>query len=267
MNGREGKIMNFKHTLMKVKENTAILIMDSPPVNALGAELKRELAERLDDIEQNEDIWTVILTAAGKKIFAAGAAIPSLLDLDYEAGLARVRETRMLYSNLENLQRPTIAAINGSCLGGGLELALCCDFRITADHVKLGFPEVHLGIMPGAGGTQRLPRIINPGLAKYLVFTGATLNAAEALSCGLVTKVTPYEALMEKAENIASEINKGGPLAVRSAKRAVNESTSLPLEEGLNLENKLWARLCYTRDKREGIRAFLEKRIPEFKAR
>jgi enoyl-CoA hydratase len=154
---------------MKLKGRTAILIMDSPPVNALGAGLKKELAERLDDLEKREEVWTVILTAAGKKIFAAGADIPSLLNLDYEGGLARVQETRRLYSKIANLEKPTIAAINGTCFGGGLELALCCDIRIAADHVKLGFPEVNLGIMPGVGGTQRLSRIINPSLARYLI--------------------------------------------------------------------------------------------------
>jgi len=260
-------MMSFKHTQMKVKGNTALLIMDSPPVNALGAELKRELAERLDDLEKREEVWTVILTAAGKKIFAAGADIPSLLDLDYERGLTRVRETRELYFKVANLEKPIIAAINGTCLGAGLELALCCDLRIVADHVKLGLPEVNLGIMPGAGGTQRLPRIINPALARYLIYTGSTLTAPEALSCGLVTRVVSYESLLEEVEKIADKINEKGPLAVRAAKKAISQGCGLPLEEGLTLENELWAKLCNTEDKREGISAFLEKRKPKFKGK
>jgi len=259
--------MSFKHTQMKVKGNTALLIMDSPPVNALGAELKKELAERLDDLEKREEIWTVILTAAGKKIFAAGADIPSLLDLDYEGGLARVQETRRLFSKVANLEKPTIAAINGTCLGAGLELALCCDLRIAADHVRLGLPEVNLGIMPGAGGTQRLPRIINPGLARYLIYTGSTLIPEDALSYGLVTMVVPYGSLMEEAEKVADKINEKGPLAVRAAKKAISQGCALPLEEGLSLENELWANLCHTEDKREGISAFLEKRKSKFKGK
>jgi enoyl-CoA hydratase len=262
---------------MTVKGRTAVLLMDSPPVNALGSELKKELGERFDDLEIKEEIWTIILTAAGKKIFAAGADIPSLLDLDYKGGLARVQEARELYAKAANLEKPIIAAINGTCLGGGLELALCCDLRITADHVKLGFlritadhvklgfPEVNLGIMPGAGGTQRLPRLINPCLAKYLVYTGSTLTATEALSQGLVNRVVPYDSLLEEAEVIAARINKKGPLAVRMAKKAINQGCDLPLDEGLSLENQLWARLCDTEDKKEGISAFLEKRKPEFK--
>lgn len=260
--------MIFKHTQMKLKERTAILIMDSPPVNALGAGLKKELAERLDDLEKREEVWTVILTAAGKKIFAAGADIPSLLDLDYEGGLVRVQETRRLFSKVANLEKPTIAAINGTCLGAGLELSLCCDLRIAADHVKLGFPEVNLGIMPGAGGTQRLSRIINPSLARYLIYTGSTLTAAEALSSyGLVIRVVPYDSLMEEAEKIAGKINEKGPMAVRAAKKAISQGYDLPLEDGLILENELWAKLCDTEDKREGISAFLEKRKPKFKGK
>jgi len=260
-------MITFKHTRIEVKGRTAILVIDSPPVNALGEELKKELGERFGDIGNEEEIWTVILMAAGDKIFAAGADIPSLLKLDPENGLRRVRETKELYSKIANFGKPTIVAINGACLGGGLELALCFDLRIVADHVKLGFPEVNLGIMPGAGGTQRLPRLINPSLARYLIYTGTVLTAAEGLSCGLVTKVVPYGSLMEEAEDIARRINEKGPLAVRAAKKAISQGCNLPLEKGLILENEIWATLCDTQDKREGISAFLEKRKPEFKGK
>jgi len=257
-------MINFKHTRMEVKGRTAILVIDSPPVNALGGELKKELGERFENFDNEDRIWTVILTAAGDKIFAAGADIPTLLNLDPEEGLRRVQEVKDLYSKVANFEKPIIAALNGTCLGGGLELALCCDLRIAADHVKLGFPEVNLGIMPGAGGTQRLPRLINPSLARYLIYTGSILTATEALSCGLVTKVVPYGSLMEEAENMASKINEKGPLAVRAAKRAISQGIDLPLEDGLKFENKTWAKLCDTQDKKEGISAFLEKRKPEF---
>jgi len=260
-------MITFKHTRIEVKGRTAILVIDSPPVNALGEKLKKELGERFGDIGNEEEIWTVILTAAGDKIFAAGADIPSLLNLDPENGLRRVRETKELYSKIANFGKPTIVAINGACLGGGLELALCFDLRIAADHVKLGFPEVNLGIMPGAGGTQRLPRLINPSLARYLIYTGSILTAAEALSYGLVTKVVSYGSLMEETEDIARRINEKGPLAVRGAKRAISQGCDLPLEKGLTLENEIWATLCNTQDKREGISAFLEKKKPEFKGK
>ena len=259
--------MNFIHTRVEIKGKIGILTMDSPPVNALGEELKKELSQRFEELGAQEEVWTVILTAAGDKFFAAGANIPSLLNLDPESGLKRVQETQRLYSSLANFEKPTIAAINGTCFGGGLELALCCDLRIAADHIKLGFPEVNLGIMPGAGGTQRLPRLINPSLARYLIYTGSILSAAEALSYGLVIKSVPYKFLMEEAVDIASKINEKAPLAVRAAKKAVSQGCDLPLEKGLNLENKIWANLCNTQDKKEGILAFLEKRKPQFKGK
>jgi enoyl-CoA hydratase/carnithine racemase len=131
----------------------------------------------------------------------------------------------------------------------------------------LGFPEVNLGIMPGAGGTQRLPRLINPSLARYLIYTGSLITAAEALSYGLVTKVVPYGSLMEEAEETARRINEKGPLAVRAAKKAISQSNDLPLEKGLTVENEIWATLCNSQDKKEGIAAFLEKRKPEFKGK
>jgi enoyl-CoA hydratase len=255
----------FKHTRIEVKGRTAILIIDSAPVNALGEELKKEIGKRFEDLDSQDEIWTIILTAAGDKIFAAGANIPSLLNLGPGEGLKRVQEVKDLYSRVANFEKPIIAALNGTCLGGGLELVLCCDFRIAADHVKLGFPEVNLGIMPGAGGTQRLPRLINPSLARYLIYTGSIITAGEALSYGLVTKVVPYGSLMEEAEEMARRLNEKGPLAVRAAKRAISQGYDLPLEKGLALENEIWATLCDTQDKREGISSFLEKRKPEFK--
>lgn len=179
--------------------------------------------------------------------------------------MARVQEARELCSKAANLEKPIIAAINGTYLGGGLELALCCDLRVTADHVKLGFPEVNLGIMPGAGGTQRLPRLTNPCWAKYLIYTGSTLTATEVLSQGLVNRAVPYDSLLEEAEIIADRINKKRPLAVRMAKKAIDQGCEVLLDEGLSLENQLWARLRDTEDKKEGISAFLEKRKPEFK--
>lgn len=259
--------MDFTHTKMNVEGQTAVLVIDSPPVNALGTGLKREFGERFDELGHREDIWTVILTAAGEKTFLAGADIPSLLELDYEKGLARVQETRDLFSKIANFPKPIIAAINGTCLGAGLELSLCCDIRIAAKHAKLGLPEVNLGIMPGAGGTQRLARAINPSLARYLIYTGAVLTAEEALSYGLLTKVVPYTSLIEEAEGVARKINEKGPLAVRAAKKAISRGFELPTEAALTLENELWAELCNTEDKREGISAFLEKRRPKFKGR
>ncbi|HDI78458.1 MAG TPA: enoyl-CoA hydratase [Desulfobacteraceae bacterium] len=259
--------MELRHTRLEVEDRIAVLVIDSPPVNALGSELKQELSYHIDALKDREDVWTLILTASGNKIFLAGADIPALLDLDYRGGLERVKGTKELFSKFANFPKPIVVAINGTCLGAGLELSLCCDIRIAAEHATLGLPEVNLGIMPGAGGTQRLPRIINPGIARYLIYTGSVISAKEAVSFGIILKAVPYESLLDEAKKIAKDINRRGPLAVRAAKRAISQGLDLPIDEALDLENRIWAELCETQDKREGISAFLEKRRPRFQAR
>jgi len=252
---------------IQVKDRIAVATMDHPPANALSPELRDEFLEKLAALSDDEEVWTVIITGAGKKFFAAGADIPSLEKLNRQSGLERVRMSRRFYSGIASFPKPVIAAINGLCLGGGLELALACDIRVCADHAKLGLPEVNLGIIPGAGGTQRLPRAVGPGWANYLLLTGDAISASKALEIGLVQEVVPLEGLLEKAREIASAINRKAPLAVRAAKRVAREGLSLPLEQGLDLENEAFSQLCETRDKNEGIRAFLEKRKPVFVGR
>ena len=162
-------------------------------------------------------------------------------------------------------EKPVIAAINGICLGGGMELALACDIRIAAGHANLGLPEVSLGLIPGAGGTQRMPRAVGPGWANYLLFTGDAISAKKALEIGLVQEVTSSDYLKETALKIADKINSKAPLAVRAVKKASYEGLQQPLEKGLDIENRAFAEICATQDKNEGITAFLEKRKSQFR--
>lgn len=252
---------------LEIIQKIGLLTLDHPPANALSPEVRQEFLTRLSTLAAEESVWTVIITGAGEKFFAAGADIPGLLKLDRESGLKRVQASRLFYSGIASFKKPVIAAINGICLGGGLELALACDLRIAADHAKLGLPEVNLGLIPGAGGTQRLPRAVGPGWANFLLLTGEAIPARKALELGLVQEVVPRETLKETALALAEKINSKGPLAIRAAKETASHALDHPLETGLDLENRAFAALCATEDKQEGISAFLEKRKPRFRGK
>ena len=252
---------------LEVFEKIGLITINNPPANAISPELRKEFSDKLATISSNDDVWTLIVTGAGKKFFAAGADIPSLLKLDRQSGLDRVRKARQFYSALSYVEKPVIAAINGICLGGGLEIALACDIRIAANHVLMGLPEVALGLIPGAGGTQRLPRAVGPGWANYLLFTGEPISAEKALAIGLVQEVVDFASLKKSAIELAHKINKQGPLAVRAAKMASSRGLQCSLEDGLDIENEAFAKVCGTSDKDEGITAFLEKRKPRFKGK
>jgi enoyl-CoA hydratase len=238
--------------------------MINPPVNALSPQLREDLVRKMDEIAHNPEIWSLIITGHGDKSFAAGADIPTLLSLDQKSGLKRVQKSRVFFNSIAFFEKPVIAAINGICLGGGLELALACDIRIAADHAKLGFPEVNLGLIPGGGGTQRLPRAIGPGWANYLLFTGETITAEKANEIGIVQDVIPYSELLKAAMNISKRINNKAPLAVRAVKKASHLGLQNSFEKGLDIENQAFSEVCATKDKNEGLTAFLEKRKPMF---
>lgn len=259
--------MGAEKIQVEVVRKVAIATMNNPPANALSPELRHEFMDKLRGMSKDDDIWALIITGAGEKFFAAGADIPSLLKLDRKSGLKRVKDAREFYSGVAYFEKPVIAAINGLCLGGGLELALACDIRVAAEHVKLGVPEVNLGLIPGAGGTQRIPRTIGPGWANYLLFTGEAIPAQKALEIGLVQEVVASDALMDAALKIAEKINSKAPLAVRAAKKASSTGLQHSLEKGLDMENEAFSEVCATEDKNEGITAFLEKRKPQFKGK
>ena len=243
----------------------SVITIDFPPVNAMGDRVKEGLSRVLDELSHIEGARVVILTGAGDTFFMAGANIPELLDLNPEKGKQRVLKTRELFSKIENSDKPVICAINGHALGIGLELALCCDIRIASREAKLGLPEVNLGIMPGAGGTQRLPRLIGKGKAKELILTGERVTAEQALRMGLIEKVVPKGEVLKEVMALGRVILSKAPVALKAAKRAIDRGLEGGLEEGLDLENELWAELCGTEDKEEGVRAFLEKRRPKFR--
>jgi enoyl-CoA hydratase len=249
---------------IEIVQKTGILTVDNPPANAISPELRNEFSIKLTQISKDAGVLTVIVMGAAEKFFMAGADIPGLLKLDRDSGLKRVQDIRKFFRQLVCLEQPVIAAINGLCLGGGLEVALACDIRIAADHAKVGLPEVNLGLIPGGGGTQRLPRAVSPGWAKYLLFTGDAISAQQALEIGLVQRVVPLASLKEAALEVAAKINSKGPLAVRAAKKVASEGLDLTLEEGLNIENVAFSELCATQDKNEGVTAFLEKQRPKF---
>ncbi|OLO27653.1 enoyl-CoA hydratase [Alkalihalophilus pseudofirmus] len=245
----------------EVENQIGLITIDSPPVNALETQVLEELAEIVNNI--SEDVNVVIITGAGNKAFVAGADIKDFPNLTKETGIELVKKGQQIFQQIEDLDQPVIAAVDGFALGGGLELALACDFRIATKRSQFGLPEVKLGVIPGYGGTQRLPRLIGSGKAKQLIFSGEFLSAEEALNVGIVEEVTEGSAL-EAAQKWAEKIAQRGPLAVRAAKKAVNEGLNQTLEEGLNTEATYFGSIAETEDMNEGVAAFFEKREPKF---
>jgi enoyl-CoA hydratase/carnithine racemase len=255
----------MENIIVNISKNVGFLTINNPPANALTPELRNELLQKLSSLEQSEKVWTLVIKGEGEKFFVAGADISGLLKLNRNSGLKRVTEGRKLLKAIAQFEKPTICAINGLCMGGGLELALACDIRIAAEHAKMGLPEVSLGLIPGAGGTQRLPRTIGPGWANYLIFTGISITAQKALEIGLIQDVVPYDNLTSATIKLAEKINDNGPLAVRAAKKSMLKGLDVTLEKGIDIENEIFSEVCDTKDKNEGVKAFLEKRKPQFK--
>ncbi len=238
-------------------------------LNALDPETESRMREVFDDFREDDGLWAAILAGAGEKAFCAGADIKKTIAsvLDESAWVQRKSHLggRDVCHALENQTKPILAAVNGYALGGGLELALCCDIRIASETASLGLPEVSLGIMPGAGGTQRLSRIVGMARALDLVLTGERIDARAALSIGLVTRVVPPGELMKTARELAENICRKAPLGVRFAKEAIRRGAEMNLADGLAFENTLFTLLRGTQDAKEGTSAFAEKRKPEFR--
>lgn len=252
--------------LYEKKDTVGILTINRPEkLNALSNQLMSELKNVLTDIESDENLRVLIITGAGDKAFVAGADIGELVIRDARIGRKVSKERQDLFSRIENLAVPVIAAVNGYALGGGLELALACSLRICSDSAQFGAPEVKLGIIPGDGGTQRLPRLIGLGRAMDMILTGDFIDANEAYRIGLANKVVPNEELMEITLEMAEKIASRPPLAVQFAKEAVNRSVGSGMESGYSLESYLHALSCTTDDKKEGVSAFLEKRKGQFR--
>lgn len=246
----------------------AILTINRPEaLNAINVPAARELSQALIDFRDDPELWVGIITGAGDRAFCAGADIKDMLPFLKENLPQSPWAMPATHMRGLELWKPLIAAINGIALGGGLEIALACDLRIASEKARLGLPEVTLGLIPGWGGTQRLPRVVPWCKAAELILLGKPINAQEAYRIGLVNAVVPPEAVMPTAREWAETICQAGPLAVRAAKEAMLRGTSLTLEDGLKLENDLEAYVTSTDDFTEGITAFTEKRKPDFKAK
>jgi enoyl-CoA hydratase len=251
-----------------LEDGIAIVTIDHPPANALDTQTRMELADAFDELTTKKgEVRVVILRSAGDKFFVSGSDIKRFIDMTPESAMASVKQALAWVLKIEQFEAPVICAIKGYCLGGGLELAMCCDLRIAADDSKLGQPELNLSIIPGGGATQRLARLVGAGIAKDLIFTGRQITAQEGQSIGLITKVVPKDEVLEEAKKMAKLIAAKGPLAVRAAKKAINRGLDMPLLQGLELENDYFSGLFVFEDPREGAKAFLEKRPPEYKGK
>jgi enoyl-CoA hydratase len=260
--------MNSFEQISISKEGSVVVATITRPeaLNALNQVVLHSLAALLDWVEGQSDVRALILTGAGEKAFVAGADIKQFENMTPAASEEFARVGQALFMRLEKSRVPVIAAVNGFALGGGLELALACDFIYASENAKFGLPECTLGIMPGFGGTVRLPRRVGVGLAREMAMTGAMISATEALSSGLVNKVVPLASLIEEAKKTATAMtSRASPLAVAAIKRSIHEGASLGESEANTLEARLFGQLFATADRTEGVQAFIEKRKPSFK--
>lgn len=254
--------------LIGVEEGIATITFNRPKaLNALNSALLEELSHALDDMAADEDIRVLILTGAGDKAFVAGADITELANCNALQAKQFARQGQLVINKIAALPIPAIAAVNGYALGGGTEMALVCDFIYASENANFGLPEINLGIIPGFGGTQRLARLIGPNQAKEMIYTGKMISADEAKAVGLVNKVCPLENLMDEAMSTARLIKTKGKVSLRAAKQAVNNGLNTDLGTGLHIEQDAFAICMANEDAKEGTKAFLEKRKPEFKGR
>ncbi|HLA27033.1 MAG TPA: enoyl-CoA hydratase-related protein [Syntrophales bacterium] len=260
--------MNYENIVYEVKEGIGFITINRPAkLNALNGQVIDELFNVIGEVRSDDEVKAIILTGSGQKAFVAGADIDEIKEILVKDGLDFCRRGQELNRNIEELGKPSIAAVNGLALGGGCELALSCTFRILSENARLGLPELGLGVIPGYGGTQRLSRIIGKSRALWAMLTGDMISAQEALQMGLANRVVKPEELINAATEIARTISQKAPLAVKMAMMAVNRGTETDLESGLFLEAALANILLGSQDRDEGIKAFLEKRKPSFTGR
>ncbi|WP_366162512.1 enoyl-CoA hydratase-related protein [Bacillus infantis] len=253
---------------LKVENHAAIITLNRPEaLNAFNYGTLEELQRTVEDIRINPDVRVVIFTGAGDKAFSVGADLKERKTLSQTDVKRNVYKIGEVFSLIESLPQPTIAAINGFAFGGGMELALSCDFRLAAQGTKMGLTETSLAIIPGAGGTQRLPRLIGQAKALELILTARRLTSEEALHYGLLTKAVPLDQLLEECLKLAEEMLANGPVALQQAKFAVKQGMNADLQTGLQIERKAYEVTIPTEDRLEALQAFSEKRKPEFKGR
>lgn len=261
--------MDLQNLTYRFADHVAVLTVNRPEKrNTLTLEMRQEIKAVLERVRQDEEVRVLVITGAGDKAFIAGADVTTFK----EATPLEIRRYvgslgQMLYNEVELVEVPVIAMINGYCLGGGLELAMACDLRIASTNARFGQPEILIGIIPGGGGTQRLPRLVGMGKAKELIYTGEMIDAEEAFRIGLIDRLTPPENLEPTTMALAQKIAARSPVLVKLAKRAVNQSWRSGLDEGLAYEREIFSLGFSAEDRTEGVTAFLEKRPPRFQGR
>lgn len=255
----------YNNVLYRVEDSIAFITLNRPKaLNALNTETLRELDTAVSAAGKDENVKAIVITGEGRA-FVAGADISQMRDLTVQEGRDMTILGQEVFIKIENLDKPVIAAVNGFALGGGCELAMACDIRVASDKAKFGQPEVNLGIIPGYGGTQRLPRLVGKGAAKYLIFTGEMISAEEAYRIGLADKVVPAEELMDSVVSLAKVIMSKAPISIKMAKHAINNGLNVDLKSGIAYEAEAYTTTFSTEDRVEGMSAFLEKRQAEFK--
>jgi len=261
-------MMEFKNTLYEKAEGIATITINRPDaLNALDQETILELSARIEDAEKDENIRVIVITGAGDRAFSAGADLRMMKGASPVKGAELSRVGQRLTTQIEAISKPVIAAINGYALGGGIELAMACDIRVASENAQIGQPEINVGLIPGWGGTQRLPRLVGKGIAKEMIFTGKRIDAKTAEHHGLVNMVTPADQLKTKVKELAMEIAGKPPIAIRYCKALVNDSIETHPDAGLKQEADAFGLVASTEDFNEGVTAFLEKRKPQYKGK
>ncbi|NOX37364.1 MAG: enoyl-CoA hydratase [Calditrichaeota bacterium] len=260
--------METKNLLVEKSEHYAVVTINRPEkLNALNAATVTELYQVMKELQKDEAMRAVIITGSGEKAFVAGADIAEIAKHDEISGKIFAMRGQKVFRFIEKMRLPVIAAINGYALGGGCELAMACHLRIASSKAKFGQPEINLGLIPGYGGTQRLPRLIGRTQAMYLLLTGEMIDARKALEIGLVNEVVEPEKLMDRARELAKTLTEKAPIAVNYILDVVDQGLNLNLDMALNLEAEMFGNICATEDMKEGTAAFLEKRKPQFKGK
>ena len=256
-----------KYIRLKEEDMIGTIAIDNPPANSLSSEVLSELENAVDELSSNTSIRVLMITGSGEKIFVSGANIKELADLDKVSAIRLVSRVKEVFSKIWLSPKPVFCAMNGHALGGGLELALHCDFRLATEEARFGQPEINLAVLPGAGGTQLLPRLIGLSKARWLLLSGETLSAKEALACGLVDRIVKAESLLEATKEMAHQIAEKSPLAIEAIKKMLRSVQSPGLEEAMKKETEMFGELCGTGDKKEGVLSFLEKRKAHFQGK
>jgi len=257
--------MGFETILYEKKDKVAWITLNRPEVlNAQNDTLRAELSAAVETAKHDDDVSVVVITGSGDKAFSAGADITMFTTLTVHDVLTSFKSERRAVQNVRELIKPVIAMVNGLALGGGCELAMACDMIVASDNAKFGLPELSVGVIPGGGGTQVLPRLVGEKKAKELIFTGDFISADQALNIGMINKVVPQEQLKEAVEEIIGKIKKKSPAILKFAKISINKALETPLSVGIESEKELFAMCFGTHDQKEGAKAFLEKRKPNY---